>query len=241
MNVFFKILLFLGFAPAVLLHAGDESKPPPADNQIGALISGLGAEKFETREESQAKLTEAGKDRYELVLQECKKVYFENKDPEVRLRLKNILRSVVTERNFQKKAFIGISMSNSPSPLKLENNSYLPIDIVNVMSDLPAEKSGIRNGDRILKIDDKICDGRFGSNEAVEYISAKKPGSKVVFLLRSGDETVTREVVTTERPALPNEPTVEQLKEDFFNKWFKENMKSPDKQQKAQQAGQERK
>ncbi|MFZ2654129.1 MAG: PDZ domain-containing protein [Victivallales bacterium] len=235
MKTFHKsILIFLSASVISFLLSAEDNKTAPPDQQISSCIASLGSEEFKTREESQAKLQEIGKTQYDLVLKKSIDAYAGNKDPEVRLRLKNVLRTIVTEKNFRKKGFIGISMSNSLVVLKIGDATYNPIEIVNVMPDLPADKNGFMTGDKILKVDDNACSMNFNSNGVVEYISAKKPGTRVTFLLQSGDNTVTKEVEITERPDLPNEPSAEQQKDDFFTKWFKGNVASPVKQQQQE-------
>ncbi|HCE45943.1 MAG TPA: hypothetical protein DET40_20550 [Lentisphaeria bacterium] len=237
MKTFLKAISIILSASAIsFLLSAEDNKTGNQEQQLSSCITGLSSEKFETREESQTRLLETGKTQYDLVLRKSIEAYALNKDPEIRLRLKNVLRTLVTEKNFQKKGFIGISMSNSPAVLKIGDITYNPIEIVNVISDMPADKSGFMTGDKILRIDDKTCNMNFNSNNVVEYISAKKPETKVTFLLQSGDNTVTKEVVITERPDLPNEPTAEQQKEDFFTKWFKENVTSPEKQKQVKPA-----
>ncbi|HBC89165.1 MAG TPA: hypothetical protein DCZ94_19675 [Lentisphaeria bacterium] len=235
MKTFLKTILIMLFASALSLSA-EEPTPPAPDQQLSSLITGLGAEKFETREESQAKLIELGKKQYDLIIRNCVESFKENKDPEIRARLKTILRTLVLEKNFRKKGFVGISMANSGEQIEIENGKYNPVNIVNVVPDFPADKNGFMTGDQILKIDDKSCGPGFQSNDIVEYISAKKPGTKLKFLLISENKPVTRELEITERPELPGEPKVEELQDAFFNKWFKENLKSQEKQQQKESA-----
>ncbi|MCX6984531.1 MAG: hypothetical protein NT118_07250, partial [Lentisphaerae bacterium] len=83
--------------------------------------------------------------------------------------------------------------------------------------------------DQILKVDANVCNERFQSTEIVDYISAKKPGSSLTFLLQSNGEQITKEIVTAERPELPNEPTLEEQQDEFFRNWFRVNLKKVEK------------
>ncbi len=197
--------------------------------QISALINGLGAEKFEQREDSQSKLLALGEKQYDLVVLKCLEAHIKIEDPEIRFRLKNVLRILVLKRNFMQKGFIGISMQPSREPQKIGDEVFLPIEIVNVIPDFPAEKSGFNTGDLILKVDGNICNGKFQTTEIVNYISAKKPGTGMTFLLQSEGRLVTKELVIAERPVLPNEPTIEEQQDEFFRNWLRVNLKAIEK------------
>lgn len=81
------------------------------------------------------------------------------------------------------------------------------LTVVSPLSNSPAMKAGIKAGDQIVKIDDKLTTG-MSSDEAVNLIRGEK-GKPVKFvLLREGSEktielTVIREVITV--PALESE------------------------------------
>jgi len=228
MNLKVLSLLIIFSLPPVIL--AEDSKIKENEQQISALITGLGSEKFEVREDSQAKLLDLGEKHYELIVNKCLESHIRIKDPEIRFRLKNILRPLVIKREFRQKGFVGISMQPNRAPLKIGNEVFLPIEIINVMPDLPAEKSGVNAGDLILKLDGKACNEKFQTTEIVNYISATKPGTVMTFLLQSEGKQVTKEVIIAERPALPNEPTIEEQQEEFFRNWLKVNLKKVEKE-----------
>jgi C-terminal processing protease CtpA/Prc len=72
-------------------------------------------------------------------------------------------------------------MQPNRAPLKIGNEVFLPIEIISVMPDLPAEKGGVNAGDLILKVDAKTCNEKFQTTEIVKYISAMKPGTVITF------------------------------------------------------------
>ncbi|MFA6290483.1 MAG: PDZ domain-containing protein [Victivallales bacterium] len=199
--------------------------------QISALIGGLGAEKFEQREVSQAKLIELGANQYELVLQKCLESHVRIKDPEIRFRIKNVLRPLVIKHNFMQKGFIGVSMQQNRVSQKIGDEVFLPIEIVSVIPDFPADKGGFTAGDLILKVDGNTCNEKFQTTEIVNYISAKKPGTAMTFLLQSNEKQIIKELVIAERPAMPNEPTIEEQQDEFFRNWLRVNLKKAGKNQ----------
>jgi S1-C subfamily serine protease len=207
----------------------EDNKLKESDHEISVLVPKLGAEKFEQREEAQSKLVNMGVEMPEFTLHKYLDEYVKTKDPEVRFRLKNVLRILVIKNYFRPKGFIGISMQTARVPQKIGDDVFLPVEIVNVIPDFPADKSGFKAGDQILKVDGKTCDEKFQSTELVSYISAKKPGAKMTFLLQSNGKLITKELVIAERPALPNEPTIEEQHEEFFRKWFRENLNASEK------------
>jgi hypothetical protein len=227
MNLKVLSLLIIFSLPPVIL-AQDE-KINETGRQILALINSLGADKFELREEAQSELIEMGAGQYDLIIGKCLESHMKIKDPEIRFRLKNILRSLVIKREFRQKGFVGISMQPNRAPLKIGNEVFLPIEIISVMPDLPAEKGGVNAGDLILKVDAKTCNEKFQTTEIVKYISAMKPGTVITFLLQSNGEQVTKEIVIAERPVLPNEPTIEEQQDEFFRNWLKSNLKKAGK------------
>lgn len=222
----FLLLLILSLPPVIL---AEDDKMKETEQQISALTAGLGSEKFEVREDSQAKLLALGEKQYDLAVSKYLESHIRIKDPEVRFRLKNILRPLVIKHDFRQKGFIGVSMQVGRIPQKIGAEVFLPIEIVNVIPDFPAEKNGFNVGDQILKVDGNICNEKFQSTEIVNYISAKKPGTSITFLLQSDGKQVTKEVVIAERPALPNEPTIEELQDKFFQNWLRVNLKAAEK------------
>ncbi len=229
MNLKVLSLLIVFSLPPILMAEDDKMKD--TEQQISTLISSLGAEKFELREESQAKLIELGAEQYDLVVNECLKSHIKIIDPEIRFRIKNVIRPIVLKRNFMQKGFIGVSMQQSRVPQKIGDDVFLPIEIVSVIPDFPADKGGFGAGDMILKVDKNICNEKFQTTEIVNYISAKKPGTVMTFLLYSNEKQIIKELVIAERPALPNEPTIEEQQDEFFRNWLRVNLKKAGKNQ----------
>jgi C-terminal processing protease CtpA/Prc len=222
----FLLLFILSLMPSIM---AEDDKLKEADHEISTLVPKLGAEKFEQREEAQSKLVTMGVELPEFAVRNYLNDYIKTKDPEVRFRLKNVIRILVLKNYFRPKGFIGISMQPARIPQKIGDEVFLPVEIVTVIPDFPADKSGFNSGDQILKVDGKACNEKFQSTELVNYISAKNPGTKMTFLLQSDGKLITKELVIAERPALPNEPTIEEQQEEFFRKWFRENLKAAEK------------
>jgi carboxyl-terminal processing protease len=64
---------------------------------------------------------------------------------------------------------------------------------------MPAEKAGIKNGDVVLKVDDKSIPHDMSSNDAMTVLSGKA-GEKVALTIKRGEEILTFEI---ERAPLP--------------------------------------
>ena len=70
------------------------------------------------------------------------------------------------------------------------------ITVIAAMKNTPAEKAGIKSGDKILKIDDTVTSNGFTVEQAVKMIRGKK-GTDVKFTILRGDATSTIDITVT--------------------------------------------
>jgi S1-C subfamily serine protease len=89
------------------------------------------------------------------------------------------------------RGFTGIDIKdidgNTAQRLKLNNNHGVIVDYV--LPEGPAEQSGIRSGDVVLKINDKDIDSKANFDEQIAY---HRPGDKIkVLYLRNGKQEST--------------------------------------------------
>lgn len=82
--------------------------------------------------------------------------------------------------------------------------------VIAPLADTPAEKAGLKAGDRILAVDDKDMAG-ISSGEAVTYIRGEK-GTEVVLTILSKDSDVTKKISITRNEI--NIPSVKYRTED---------------------------
>ena len=98
-----------------------------------------------------------------------------------------------------KRGFIGVGMSplNEEMAAKLGLKSNQGVLVVNIVKNGPAEKSGIKEGDVIIKIDDtSIKDGI----ELTSIIGSKQIGSKVKITAWRNKAPINFQVIIQERP-----------------------------------------
>jgi Do/DeqQ family serine protease len=101
-----------------------------------------------------------------------------------------IVKDLVEYKEVQR-GFTGIDIKdidgNTAQRLKLNNNHGVIVDYV--LPEGPAEQSGIRSGDVVLKINDKDIDSKANFDEQIAY---HRPGDKIkVLYLRNGKQEST--------------------------------------------------
>ena len=109
----FLLLLIFSLPPIIM---ADDDKMKETERQISTQIKGLGSEQFEKREESQSQLITLGAEMPDFTINKCLNNYVGCKDPEIRFRLKNVLRILVLKKYYKQKGFIGISMQPGKAP-----------------------------------------------------------------------------------------------------------------------------
>jgi hypothetical protein len=203
-------------ALALVCSSAQAAKPAPrAAKPDAALISGLAAEDFATREKAEADLWQwavanpknAGKWLWELSLSDP--------DPEVRDRCLSLLRrQVLAERDSQGSGFIGISMQAErvTPPGGEEQSAVRVIDLIPLSG---AVNSGLKIGDLILKFEGEKLTGQVPNGfqdqeEAVgnrlgASVRQRKPGETITLTVLRGDKQLDLKVVLgLHRPSLGN-------------------------------------
>ena len=188
---------------------------------VDELVPRLGAASWQEREDASAALLAAAMARPELAETLAAK-FLQTTDPEVRARLKDVVRAVVREKLYRNdKGFIGVQLQDNLAPVILGDKPYRPILIVAAMPGHAAEKAGVEGGSLILKLDGHVCDSKFRTTELIAYISGKKAGDRVTLtLLGKDNQPVEKTLVLGARPESEFDPDPDALKESFFQRWF---------------------
>ena len=191
-------------------------------------IEGLAAEKFASREESQALFLAWA---LEQKVAPARKIYLlseKHDDPEVRKRCLEVLRGL-SERDYltEGSGFLGITMNEVQMKLGDDPKGVVLVFITMVLPKSPAEKAGLKEGDGIVSLDGKA----FQMNTAVEDFSSrireKKPTEIVKLKVMRAAGCVDEVKVTLGRHPAPGqsaggldlEKADERARQQFFEDW----------------------
>jgi C-terminal processing protease CtpA/Prc len=205
---------------------GSEAQNKITSGNIETLITQLGNPRFAKRESAQAQLRELVNIEPDMVISNLIRRLAVTDDPEIEIRIKDILREVVTTRFYRKKGFLGISLSQDDTLLKVGEKVFLPINVMQVLPKTAALTNGVLTGDKIIQVDEHVCSTNFGVEEFVKYVSGKGAGAKITLTIWRAGKTETMEITLGERPPLPGEPSIESDMERFFREWLDEHLQS---------------
>lgn len=192
---------------------------------IQPLIRQTGADDFKERETATKKLIDLSEEDPELMANLCLKEYAANDDPEVRQRLTKVLRAVAEVKfSPERKAFLGIGMGKSPTPVTIDKNEYYPIIIQNIIPASSAEKSGLHKGDKIISIDDKEINRNFTLQDFGNYIGNKKVGDEITISIFKDKKKKEMKIKLGKRPPMPGDMPMEQQKKAFIEDWMEEQL-----------------
>ena len=151
-------------------RAADEAAGP------GVWMRGLADEDFVAREEAAGHLREWAAEHPEQARQLFLDRYFEDADPEVRVRCRELLRGVVVvEFRRQGQGFIGIQMIEVVHP----RGEGFGIRVLRVQPDTPAEEIGLKPGDTIVGLDGRKWVHPGAMEMFREEIKRRRPGDRV--------------------------------------------------------------
>jgi predicted metalloprotease with PDZ domain len=207
--------------------APPEATPPPvAPPEVRRLIGDLSAAKFAVRKAAQQQLLALSADAPQLVADESVKAYAASAaDPEVRMRLREILTVVVTERLLPKSpGYLGVNidMAQTTGP---KGEAVAAVLVTGVVGLSPADQGGLKQGDLLLAVDDFDI-GKHPNLEAfIQHVRGRKPGEAMKVTLRRGAEFLNLEVKVGELPPAEYAGDPEKVKADrqaLFEQWLRE-------------------
>ena len=184
-------------------------------------IEQLGAEKWSDRQAAREKVDEWARTGFDSFAALAVREMEANEEPEIRLQLRDALKSIIVDKDFFAQGFLGIQMAQAVVPVMVDNREYHPVDITQVIPDCAAIKHDMRAGDRILSIDGKACHRQsFPVTQFTQYIRSRKPGETVKLLYLSAGRTVAKQVVLGKRPEELSAQSLEERQEQFFEDWL---------------------
>jgi C-terminal processing protease CtpA/Prc len=202
------------------LNAGTGNAPVTDEQQkFSTLFAQLGSDSFPIRQVAQQKLQEAASQNRELILEESLNQYFQSNDPEVRYRLRSAMFGIVGS-TLRKEGFIGIRMMDAPIQFLNNKANPQPARAVQILSVLPgtaASKAGLRQGDKIIRLDGKAFDNNAPAYfELSKYIRAKSSGDTVKLSIKRGIQEIELGLELGARP----EGIDEDRRARAFSEWM---------------------
>lgn len=219
------------------------------DAALRGWVGALASEDFKERVEAQDKILEwananPGKSKAVLL-----KEFEVAKDPEVRLRLRESLKTVVVGDHQANNAagYLGITMEDVNGGVPVPNPKP-GVLVKAVQPGSPAELAGIKKQDVILAMDKIRWEGPEAREALIAEVKKLRPGAEVKLEVLRGAETLKLPVVLGARPmglpdqqqarfingfipAAPDFEMLEKLEEEareaFFKDWLEQARKKP--------------
>ncbi|MBM3860317.1 MAG: PDZ domain-containing protein [Verrucomicrobia bacterium] len=214
-----KLLVLAFIASSVLAATVDD---------IQRAIGNLGHERFAEREAAQQRLLEMGDADHKALLAACVPVYRETKDPEVKMRLKDVMATVVDKHLFRApRGYLGVRLNRvhvRGGGQFIAAGTVIPpgaVWVAQVLDDTGAQKAGLQANDCIIGLDGKPCEE--GPDGFIEYVQAKRPGEKVSLSVLRGATTNAVSAVLGELPIAEAERIqTKERGDEFFQRWLGE-------------------
>ena len=177
------------------------------------LLDGLAAGDFATREAAQGELLQWVQEQ-EGRKGSVKKAYGKQSDPEVRMRLKDALKTVFADI---RPGYLGVQFFLEPFQTKAEEEIYV-VRVARVVPESPASQGGIERGDLISE----IAGWKPGEDETAEDVRAAvqrlSVGEKVIVKLYRKGKPMALRLRIFENPN--SGPVEEAQREADFKAWF---------------------
>ena len=214
---------------------GEEVAPAGAKELVQVpeeLIAALGDERFKNRDVAQKALLAWGKKDIGGRIESLYHLYRKEEDPEVRLRSREVLKSlVILQQPLPGQGYLGIQMDTAR--WKDGQGVVRPaVLITDVRDGTAAAVARLKANDLIIGVDQVVFDDLAPTRRFADYIRSKKPGDEIVLKVRRGGEQLELTASLRRRPAALDEinqwglfpvlPDESKMNEDYFQEWLRE-------------------
>ena len=221
------ILWFCLAAP--LLMAGDGGNDHPerdlSAEEISRLVAKLGDNDFEVRERATTRLENADS----TILEQLARSYRQCNDFEVRLRVKDVIRSIYF-REALPDAFLGVKQQIALDTAPMPAPGQGAVRIVEVIPGTAAAHYKLRKGDLLIAVNNEIVPEGASPELFGQMIRSFRPGDQVMLTIIRDNQIMTKTIRLGYRPPslvdVGNEKQVQQVQEvsESFAKWWQHNI-----------------
>jgi len=217
------LAVFLGFLAALPVIA----RGGGTYDEVRKLVPKLGADTWKAREEAQEDIFLLFAKDTDPAVTAVAVAFMTEKDPEIKARLEKILHRMAPDHvRLGKRGFLGVSLGKLKGAVKVGEELYDPIDVVNVLPGTSAQAAGLVNGERILSIDEFKCTAGTTVEDVVKYISSRGPGAQLKFINLTPDNKVKARVIELgNRPSDTSDLPEEEIKSYMMEEWLELQLK----------------
>lgn len=171
------------------------------DDATRALLGSLGSEDFKERTKAQQELSRWALEQPAGGQQWLFREFEAAGDPEVRLRLREVLKEVVVAE-YQKNGpgYVGISMVDALVAVPGEERQRVGVSVTGVQPDTPASRAGLAVGDVVVSVDALQWSNEEATKGFQKAIMGRKPGETVELGVLRGGELKKIPVTLAARP-----------------------------------------
>lgn len=184
---------------------------------LDELVVGLADESFAVRQRSTAELVKQGHGDAEVVQALCLEHFLKDPDPEVRIRCGKVLRELLAESV----GFIGIR-HQTRAYFDEEGEMRQGVEVVEVLPGEAADKSGLKVGDIIVRVDGRQLGGESAAGDFSRSIRLLGAGKQVAIQIEREGEL--REIALVTGAAPEELLTVDP--EARFQEWLRSRMET---------------
>lgn len=221
------ILWFCLALPSLMADDGgsDQTERDLSAEEISRLVARLGDNDFDVRERATTRLENADG----TILEQLARSYRHCNDFEVRLRIKDVIRSIYF-REALPNAFLGVKQQIALDSAPMLAPGQGAVRIVEVIPGTAAAHYKLRKGDLLIAVNNEIVPEGASPELFGHMIRSFRPGDQVTLTIIRDNQIMTKAIRLGYRPPslidVGNEKQVQEVQEvsESFAKWWQHNI-----------------
>jgi membrane-associated protease RseP (regulator of RpoE activity) len=171
------------------------------DDATRTLVASLGSEDFKERIKAQQELSRWALERPEIGGKWLLKESESTGEPEVRIRLREVLKEVViAEHQKDGPGYVGIGMWDVEVEVPGQKGLRAGVSVTRVQDDTPASRAGLKAGDVVVSLDKLKWTGEAATTQFQKAVMERKPGDIIELEILRGEELIKVPVTLAPRP-----------------------------------------